>query len=526
MVAPGTVLADRFEVVGPPLGEGATGVVYPAVDRASGEAVAAKVLHAHLVDDPGALARLKAEAGAAGRLHHRGIVGVVGLWADLAGQVLVTARVDGIALHAIDSPLAPEAVVALGIQLADALVAAHSGGLVHGDVRPGNVLLGRRGACLFDFGVAGWVATGPEAASLRAGETAPEVWAGAPPGVPADLYGLGIVLHRALRVRSAFEGATPWAVLARQRDGSATPWDGPRGLVELVCALLQPDPSDRPRDAAAVRTALRRLSCDPSRRLRLPRRWLPPVRPGRTWVVHGRDPATGGPVVIRAGVSRRAANELVERLDAHGWTATTDREALGLGDLGVMAVASVVGGVILPFVGAPIALGLALRWRAAELRPQLRDALATPATAVPPRQVSPGADAAILAGLLMLTTAAAMVWWPVAALVPAASLALLLVVSWRARLPDAALLARAGRVAAALADLRGLLERPGLPLDRCLGVLGELEALEHGWRQGDVAGDELLVRTHELRTEVADALDVDDGPGATLDALRRASDPR
>ncbi|MBT3223692.1 MAG: serine/threonine protein kinase, partial [Proteobacteria bacterium] len=187
-------LANRFLLDGPLLGEGETGRVLAGVDLESQSAVAIKLLHPHVVEDEDAYRRLQSEAGTAARLSHRNVMRVHGLWSDDGEWFLVSERVDGAPLESIEGSLAPEAVVALGCQLTEALVETHRLGLVHGDVRPAKVLLASRGAVLFGFGLAG---SGARTIGCP-GQTAPEVQRGAPPGVPADLYGVGVVLHRAL----------------------------------------------------------------------------------------------------------------------------------------------------------------------------------------------------------------------------------------------------------------------------------------------------------------------------------------
>ncbi|MEQ1505264.1 MAG: serine/threonine-protein kinase, partial [Myxococcota bacterium] len=333
---PGTVLAGRFEVDGPPLGSGASGVVYPAIDRATGRKVAAKLLHAAVADDRAALGRLQDEAAIAGRLRHPNVVEVLGLWSDGGRWVLVSDRVDGVALGGI-GPLAPAAVAALGLELVAGLDAAAHAGLVHGDVRPGNVLVGATGgARLFDFGVSRVTAE----AAVRPGETAPERIDGGPPSPAGDVYGLGVVLYHALHGRLPFAGDTPWAMIGAQRAPvSAVP--GPPGLAGLIRWMLNPNPIERP-DLATVRRALGKLRARPERRIGL--RWpLPPVRVRSEWSVWGTYPATQAPAVVATGMSRRAAHRLATRLRAEGWQVRGVRTTFGWRDLGWIAAGAVVG---------------------------------------------------------------------------------------------------------------------------------------------------------------------------------------
>ncbi|HHO54558.1 MAG TPA: serine/threonine protein kinase [Deltaproteobacteria bacterium] len=499
---PGTVLAQRFEVTGPPLGAGASGVVYPAEDRATGRSVAAKVLHPDRAADRAALSRLQDEASTVGRLQHPHVAEVVGLWSDGGSRwVLVTERIDGIPLSALDAALQPEAVVALGLQLVEALMASHGVGILHGDVRPGNVLIGTAGAKLFDFGVARWVAQGDEGAMIRAGETAPEVIDGAPPSVASDLYGLGIVLCRALTGATPFAAATPWASMGLQRAGSLE-LEGPRGLVALIERLLEPNPAARPPDASAVRLALVRLRSDPGRRLSFGGWRAPPLRPGRAWIVHGIDPQTGGPAVIRGGLSRRAARKLVARLSSEGWRVQADREALGSRDVLWVALLTAVGGLAVPLVGVLPALWVSVRWRGHRVRPELRRVLPPISVPIPPRVAPTGNETAVVAGMLLLLTALTLVVWPLGALLPALLVGLLAAWSLRAAPIDPADAARRGHVVAALADLRATVASRALTLDEVLSLTGEVDALEAAWRSGEIEADTLLIEVDRLSHRV------------------------
>jgi eukaryotic-like serine/threonine-protein kinase len=540
MLPEGTCLAGRFVIDGAPLGAGASGVVYPATDRATGRAVAAKVLHAN---DDESLARLQDEAAIAGRLRHPNVVEVVGLWSDRGDEAgpgaprrwfLVSDRVRGMSLDEV-GPVPPEAVVALGLELVDGLQAAEKLGLVHGDVRPGNVLVGPSGAALFDFGVGGG------ATQLRPGETAPERLDGGPPSPAGDVYGLGVVMYRSLCGGLPFEGDTPWAVMGAQR--TVPEVAGPRGLSALIRRMLHPDPVERP-DLQMVRSALLRLRTRPDRRLRMPRP-LPPIRPGRPWVVHGIDPVTGGPALVRAGLSKRQARSLLARLRAEGWQVRGVREAFAWRDLLWIAAFTILGAVVLPVVGAFPAAWFATRWRAEGIRPRVARALPAVQAHVPPRVMSSGSETAVVVGLLLLATAVSLLWWPPAALVPAALVVALMASSVRPPQASPEVIARQGNVQAALARLRAMLESSEAPTpasptesDLALGLAGEVDALESEWR-GGLDAERVLIRVDDLVARVsqpvwpggaqlADARATssrDAAAAAALDALRRVREP-
>lgn len=522
----GELLAGRFRVVGPPIGEGASGVVHPAVDEHTGRPVAIKMLHEHLVGDPAALARLEAEAGIAGRLSHRRVVEVLGLWSDAGRWMLVTQRVDGCSLDQVQGPLAPEAAIALGIQVCDALVAAHDAGLVHGDLRPGNVLVGPAGASVFDFGVASSAriaATGAGAdLPVRPGETAPELQGGAPPVPATDLYGLGVVLHRALTGELPYRGPSPFAVLAAQQEAPPPLPPGPSGLAQLVVDLLQPDPVRRPSDAAAVGDALRRLQRNPLRRVRAARRWIAPVRPLRAWLVHGVDPATGGRAIVRAELGKGRALELAERLRAEGWQVGVAKEALSVADLVWVAILAVLSGVAVPILGAVVGAAIGLKWRSAGVQPRLREVLPIVRAPLPPRSAPAGAEYVVATGLALLATALLLWIEPWLALVPLVALAAILRAAWNSRAPDEEQVALHGRIATVFADARAAIEGRAHGLDRALALQGELEALERGWRAGQLEDRDVLLRAEALHVRAGSAARREEAATArTLEALRR-----
>ena len=495
---PGDVLAERF-VLRRELGRGATGVVWEAWDEPGDRPVACKVLHDALTDDPGALGVLEAESAAAGRLKHRGILEVHGLWAHEGRRLLITERVAGDSLAAREGAMHLEDALLVAEQVAAALVEAHRHGFVHGDVRPGNVLLTPTGAKLFDFGLATWVGSMEDtSATVRAGESAPEVLAGGPPRVTADLYGLGVVLVRAATGQLPWAGPTPYAVMASQRDRVSAFEELPRGVRALVRALLEPDPDRRPPDARTVHQALVELRRHPGRPVSLGGRWIAPVRPLKAWVVHGTDPATGGPCVIREGLPRRSAKALAARLQREGWSVQASREALDVVDLAWAGAVGLLFSGLIPLIGWILVVPLVLRWRSAPVRDRIREALPPVRTPLPPKQLPPGNEVAVAAGLLMFALVGSLVLFPPLSLPIAGLLAWLAWTSWNPVTDREAERARSGRIETALAEAVALIESRELDLDSDLALYGEWSELERAWRSGTLDGEAVLVRAEDL----------------------------
>lgn len=455
-----TRVADRFRLEDAPHAEGASGVVWGALDETTGRRVAVKLLHPHLLDRPDALERVLTEAGVATRIEHPHVVRVVGVWRHEEGVALVSDWVDGTPLSAADA-MSARGVREIGRAVASALARAHAIGVVHGDVRPANVLVGDR-TWLYDFGAA---ALG-DAAPRRPWETAPEVLAGGPSTVRSDLFGLGLVMYRALTGRAAFDGP-PKAAPKRPK--------GPRWLTDLVLGLLEIEPSRRPASADEVLDALER------RRLGWATHGIAPLRPGSAWMVYGNDPSTGGRVRFAEGLSKPAARDLARRLSERGWHVRPVRVALGGIDLATILVGAVAGSIVFPALGPLVALGVA--WAlSARCRTDLRDTLPSATTPLPPRELPQNAELHVLGGLLLLTTAVLLVAWPAAAAVPGA-LVLVVVIAAARPLADPRHPLLTARVELRLAELRRSAHRR--PLDAELALLGSVDEVEQSWRSGE-----------------------------------------
>ncbi len=455
-----TRVADRFRLDESPHAEGASGVVWGALDETTGRRVAVKLLHPHLIDQPEARERVLAEAGVATRIEHPHVVRVLGVWAHEQGVALVSDWVDGTPLSSTGA-LSARGAREIGRAVASALARAHTIGVIHGDVRPANVLVGDR-PWLYDFGAA---ALGDKA-PRRPSETAPEVLAGGPATVRSDLFGLGLVMYRALTGQAAFAGP-PKEAPKRPK--------GPRWLGDLILALLAIDPARRPASADVVLDALER------RRLGWATHGIAPLRPGSAWMVYGNDPSTGGRVRFAEGLSKEAARDLARRLSERGWHVRPVRVALGGIDLATIVIGAIAGAVVFPALGPLVALAVA--WAlSARCRTDLRDTLPTSTTPLPPREQPQSAPLQVLGGLLLLTTAALLVLWPSAAAVPGA-LVLVVAIAAARPLADPRHPLLTARVELRLAELRRSAHRR--PLDAELALLGSVDEAEQSWRSGE-----------------------------------------
>ena len=261
----GSVLGDRFEIIGV-LGEGGMATVYLAQDRVRQHRVALKVLHGHLARQEASRKRLRREVEAAGRIRHPAALVPTELF-ELdgklclsmpvhTGRTLADAMADG-------TPLPPEQVRAIALQLCDVLALAHRNGVVHRDITPSNVMIDDNGAVmLMDFGLArldeqrSRTSTGVVGTP---GYVAPELYGGARADARSDLYALGAVLYLAATGRQPFAAPTPLGALQQQLEESFPPLSEHSalspGLAATIEACLSKDPDARPQAAAEVQEA-------------------------------------------------------------------------------------------------------------------------------------------------------------------------------------------------------------------------------------------------------------------------------
>jgi len=289
-LTPGTRLG-AYEVSAP-IGAGGMGEVYRARDTRLGRFVAVKVLPADVASDPNRRKRLEREARAVAALCHPHICTVfdVGREETPSGpcDYLVMELLEGesLAERLRRGPLPIDQLLKAGIELASALYGAHRAGVVHRDVKPGNMVLTKTGAKLLDFGLARLLPVGTPADAEGAGVTetldpltnagqamgtypymAPEQLEGQSVDARADLFALGAVLYEMATGQRAFPGTSPSSIVAAILTTDPPPIGSlrsvlPRSLDRLVRTLLAKDPDERVQSAHDVVLRLREIAED------------------------------------------------------------------------------------------------------------------------------------------------------------------------------------------------------------------------------------------------------------------------
>jgi serine/threonine-protein kinase len=263
---PITELAGRYHLE-ELIAIGGMGEVWRATDQALGRSVAVKLLRPEYLHDEVTLLRFRAEAQHAGLLNHPGIAQVYD-YQDASLEwpaYLVMELVDGPSLAAVlaGGRLDPRRTADVLAQAAAALHAAHAAGVVHRDVKPGNLLLASDGRVkVTDFGIAQSSRTGhltrTGALIGTTGYLAPERVSGRSASVASDLYALGIVGYECLTGQPPFQGEPLQVALAHldQDVPGLPPWclsqPGGTELAALIAGLTARDPAARPASAALV----------------------------------------------------------------------------------------------------------------------------------------------------------------------------------------------------------------------------------------------------------------------------------
>jgi beta-lactam-binding protein with PASTA domain/tRNA A-37 threonylcarbamoyl transferase component Bud32 len=266
------VLNDRYEIHRR-LARGGMAQVYLARDRALDRPVAVKELVPEFATDPSFVERFRREAQAAANLSHPNIVGVYDWGAQDGTYFIVMEFIDGPSLSKVlrtDGPLHPRRAAEIASEVAAGLGFAHSRGVVHRDVKPGNVLLTRSGESkVTDFGIARAMSSSDEdltqAGSVMGTATyfSPEQAQGLPVDPRSDLYSLGVVLYELVAGRAPFAGDSPLAIAYKHVQDAPEPpsthiSDLPAGLEAIIMKLLSKRPDDRYASAEDLRADLNR----------------------------------------------------------------------------------------------------------------------------------------------------------------------------------------------------------------------------------------------------------------------------
>jgi eukaryotic-like serine/threonine-protein kinase len=273
----GRVLGGRYRV-DQMLGRGGMATVWQGRDLRLDRPVAIKVVSGPDLADPTAVDRFDREARTVARLAHPNIVGVYDFASDGSDSYLVMELLEGHTVSAMlaGGPLPVADAVAISMQVCDGLTAAQAAGVIHRDIKPGNLIVTPAGVVkICDFGVARLIhaaqvtLTGPATAIGTSEYMAPEQASGEPVDARADLYALGCTMYAMLTGAVPFAGADPLSVLHQHVNRSPAPLrtrraDVPPALDELVRHLLAKNPADRPPDAGQVKARLAALSRDPA----------------------------------------------------------------------------------------------------------------------------------------------------------------------------------------------------------------------------------------------------------------------
>ncbi len=264
---PGAILAERYRIVGL-LGKGGMGEVYRADDLKLGQPVALKFLPEHLLSDGAALARFHREVRVARQVSHKNVCRVYDIGETDGRHFLSMEYIKGEELSSLLRRIGrfpADKAVQLARQICAGLSAAHDIGVLHRDLKPGNVMIDADGnARILDFGLAGLAEEFGED-EMQAGTPAymaPEQLEGKPFTNRSDIYSLGLLLYELFTSRRAFDAATLGDLIKLRRSNTlpTTPTSIVKDLDPLIERVIdrcmQSDPALRPASAVQVAAAL------------------------------------------------------------------------------------------------------------------------------------------------------------------------------------------------------------------------------------------------------------------------------
>ena len=264
----GQIIKERYEIT-QLLGEGGMSFVYKAIDKQLQRTVAIKTLKPVYVEQEKFVERFKREAQTAANLNHPNIVQIFD-WGIGDEPFFVMEYIEGSTLTSIISKkrtLSISDILFIGAQVSSGLQAAHSQGLVHRDIKPGNIMITPEGKVkVTDFGI---VSLQNEESDItktgsilgRASYISPEQAQGKPVSKESDLYSLGTVLYELITGRPPFEGETPIATATKHITDkpeklSVYRQNIPKGVENAILKLLHKYPKDRFKNAEDLRALL------------------------------------------------------------------------------------------------------------------------------------------------------------------------------------------------------------------------------------------------------------------------------
>ncbi|MFM8948678.1 MAG: Stk1 family PASTA domain-containing Ser/Thr kinase [Acidimicrobiaceae bacterium] len=269
-----TIVNDRYEI-GKRIGRGGMAEIFQARDILLDRPVAMKVLFPEFATDPAFVERFRREAQAAANLNHPNIVAVYD-WGKVNNTYYIAMEyVNGRTLADIlkqSGTLTPMQVCDVMSEVASALISAHQNGVIHRDIKPGNILVSTTGQVkVADFGIARALGAGVEQGLTQTGAVmgtatyfSPEQAQGVSTDQRSDIYSLGVVMYEMLSGTAPFTGENAVAIAYKQVHEYAMPLDQrlasvPPEVAAIVAKCMEKSPADRYSSAEEVRDELRRF---------------------------------------------------------------------------------------------------------------------------------------------------------------------------------------------------------------------------------------------------------------------------